>query len=177
MKIGRVDRVEVEFQQGQVTEIRQARGPENVHIQVPRRLSPGQVSVRTRTWIEKTASEWSPAATWIALDRRVPPTVTVIESESWSSSVWVSSDSAPAVALVRRGDALVLRGHFPVARAADLRVRLRGPRGDLNLRPTDFGGSVRVEIPLRAASGDWRLVVETRDGRTPAQEIITIRVM
>ena len=119
----------------------------------------------------------APAATWIALDRRVPPTVTVIESESWSNSVWVSSDSAPAVALVRRGDALVLRGHFPVARAADLRVRLRGPRGDLNLRPTDFGGSVRVGIPLRAASGDWRLVVETRDGRTPAQEIITIRVM
>jgi hypothetical protein len=58
-EIGRADRIDVEFRQGRVVVISQATGPDGVHVQVPARLAPGSVSVRTRTWIEQTASEWS----------------------------------------------------------------------------------------------------------------------
>jgi hypothetical protein len=72
---------------------------------------------------------------------------------------------------------LVLRGHFPVARATDLRVQLRGTRETLDLPPADVDGGVRVEIPAQTAPGDWRLLIGTRDGTMSLQEVTTVRVM
>jgi hypothetical protein len=176
-EVRRVDRIEVQFQQGNVTEISRATGPDKVHVQVPRRLTPGQVSVRTRTWIEKTASEWSTAVTFTVPARPVAPTITEIEGGPFRNLVWWAGDDAPAVAAARRGEALVLRGHFPVGKAADLRVRLRGPRADLDLQSMDVDGGVRVGIPSSSASGDYRLIVEPKDRRTAPQAIATVRVM
>lgn len=175
-EVRRVDRIDVEFQQGAVTEISRATGPDNVHVQVPGRLIPGRASVRTRTWIEQTASDWSAPVTLTVPERPVAPSVTAIEAGSFRNLVWWSGDSAPAVAEVQHGEAMVLRGHFPVARATDLRVRLRAPGRDLELRLTDVDGGVRVEIPSSAASGDYRLVVEPKDGRTAPQAITTVRI-
>src|SRR5262249_20338950 len=52
-EVRRVDRIDVEFKQGDVTEESRAIGPDNVHVRVPARLKPGAVSVRTRTWFER----------------------------------------------------------------------------------------------------------------------------
>jgi hypothetical protein len=51
-EVRRIDRIDVEFQQGGTTEISRVIGPDNVHVQVPGRLIPGQALVRTRTWIK-----------------------------------------------------------------------------------------------------------------------------
>src|SRR6266545_4655644 len=136
----------------------------------------GAVSVRTRTWIERSASPWSMPTTFTLLERAVPPTITAIEAGPFRNLVWWSGDSAPTVVETRRGDSLVLRGHFPVVNARALHVQVRGSRASLDLQPTDVDGGVRVEIPARASSGDWRLVVGARDGRTAPHEITTIRV-
>jgi HEAT repeat protein len=87
-EVKRVDRLDVEFQQGRVTEIRSTTGPDNVHVQVPRRLIPGQASVRTRTWIEQTASEWSAPVTVTVAERPVAPSVTMIETGPSWNAVW-----------------------------------------------------------------------------------------
>jgi len=68
----RADRVEVEFRQGNRALISRATGPDNLRIQIPSRLAPGPVSVRTRTWIEKQASEWSAPTTYRVLERPTP---------------------------------------------------------------------------------------------------------
>lgn len=52
-EVRRVDRIDVEFQQGAVTEISRATGPDNVHVQVPRRL---------RKWLRQFGS--SDVTTW-----------------------------------------------------------------------------------------------------------------
>jgi hypothetical protein len=91
--------------------------------------------------------------------------------------VWWIGYAAPAFAGTKPGEALVLRGHFPVGRAADLRVQLRRPTEVLDLSPTDVDGGVRVQIPGQTPLGDWRLVIGTADGLTPLQEITTVRVM
>ena len=176
-EIRRADRIDVEFRQGDVTISTQATGPDSLHVQVPAGLAPGSVSVRTRTWIEQTASEWSAPTDFRALERPVAPSITAIESGPVRNLVWWAGDAAPAFARTKPGEALVLRGHFPVARATDLRVQLRGSIEALDLLPTDVDGGVRVEVPSHTAPGDWRLMIGTTDGLTPLQEITTVRVM
>jgi hypothetical protein len=46
----------------------------------------------------------------------------------------------------------------------------------VELRLTDVDGGVRVEIPSSVASGDYRLVVETKDGRTAPQTVTTVLI-
>jgi hypothetical protein len=173
--VRRVDRIDVEFQQGAVTEVSRAIGADNVHVRVPPRLKPGPVSVRTRTWIEQAASEWSAPTTFPLLERAAAPTITAIEAGPIRSLVWWSGDAAPVAIQARPGDALVLRGHFPVASAAALRIQMQGPRTTLALDATDVDGGVRIVLPSQASSGGWRLVVGTRDGKSP-QEITTVLV-
>ena len=175
-EVRRVDRIDVEFQQGAVTEVTRATGPDRVHVRVPPRLKPGLVSVRTRTWIERAASEWSAPATFALLERAAAATITSIEAGPIRSLVWWSGDAALAAIEARPGDALVLRGHFPVASAAALRVQVRGPHATLALAATDVDGGVRVVLPSQASSGDWHLVVGTKDGKSPSQEVTTVRV-
>jgi hypothetical protein len=83
----------------------------------------------------------------------------------------------PLLSLVRPGDALVLGRHFPVGRAADLRVHLRRPTEVRDLSPTDVDRGVRVQVTGQTPLGDWRLVIGTADSLTPRQEITTVRVM
>lgn len=175
-EVRRVDRIDVEFKQGDVTEVSRATGSDNVHFRVPPRLKPGGASVRTRTWIERAVSEWSDPTTFTLLERVAASKVTSIEAGPIRNLVWWSGDAAPAVVEARPGDALVLRGHFPVASARALRVQIRGPRITLELQATDVDGGVQVAVPSQASSGDWGLVVGTRDSRTPAEEIATVRV-
>ncbi|HXG90368.1 MAG TPA: HEAT repeat domain-containing protein [Vicinamibacterales bacterium] len=68
-EVGRADRIDVDFRQGNETFITQATEPDGVHVQVPVGLAPGVAWVRTRTWIEQTASEWSPRGRFRVLDR------------------------------------------------------------------------------------------------------------
>jgi hypothetical protein len=159
--------------------VSQAGGPDRVHVQVPAAMKPGPISVRTRTWIEQTASDWSAAAEYRALDRPVAPSIDLIEAGPVRTPVWYGGPDAPAFIGTKPGEALVVRGHFPVARARDLRVQLRGPGGtlDLTATATDVDGGVRVEVPANATKGDWRLVVGPANGATPLMEITTVRVM
>jgi len=66
-ELQRVDRVDVEFVQGRVREVSRGIGPDHARVRVPARLKPGVTSVRTRTWIEKTSSEWSAPASYTVL--------------------------------------------------------------------------------------------------------------
>jgi hypothetical protein len=175
-ELDRADRVDVEFRQGGVSEIVRTTGPDNVHVRVPARLHAGPVSVRTRTWIERTVSEWSASVTVTLLASAVPPAVTSIEAGPYRNLVWWPGESGPVVARARVGEALVLRGHFPVANAAALRVSLRGIQRTVELQPTDVEGGVRVILAPDLASGDWQLIVATRERKSPPQQIATVRV-
>jgi HEAT repeat protein len=176
-EVRRADRVEIEFRQGDVALIGRATGPDGVHVQVPGRLAPGLVTVRTRTWIEQVASEWSSPTAFRVLERPVPPSVTVIQAGPIRNLVWSSGDAAPAFVLARSRDALVLCGHFPVAQAANLRVQLKGTRETLDLPATDVDGGVRIKIPAQATPGDWRLAIGATDALAAPLEITTVRVM
>jgi hypothetical protein len=176
-EIRRADRIDVEFRQADNAIVSQAGGPDRVHVQVPAAMKPGPISVRTRTWIEQTASDWSAPADYRSLDRPVAPSIDSIEAGPVRHLTWWKGPDAPGFVGTKPGEALVLRGHFPVARASDLRAQLRGPGGTLDLTPIDVDGGVRVDVPARAAKGDWRLVVGPADGSTPPIEIATVRVM
>jgi hypothetical protein len=89
--------------------------------------------------------------------------------------VWTKDAPSP-VPQIRPGEALVLDGHFPVARGRDIRVQLKGLRGTLDLQPIDADGGVLVTIPSHASPGEWQLVVATRDGSAPARNVTTIHV-
>jgi hypothetical protein len=171
----RSDRIDVEFRQDAVVVISRVVGPDRRHVQVPNRLKPGPTQVRTRTWIEATASEWSQPASFHVLDRPVPPSIFVVEAGPLRNLFWSGSRAADVPTPV--GEVLVLRGHFPVRAAADLRVQLRGTRRTLDLPAAGVDGGVRVVIPRQAASAEWRIVVTTRDGRTDPQEVTTVRVL
>lgn len=63
-EVYRADRIDVEFTQDKVAAIVQTTGPEKLRLEVPADLKPGRVTVRTRTWIEQTASAWSAPSTY-----------------------------------------------------------------------------------------------------------------
>jgi len=170
-EIQRVDRVEVEFRQRDVAVVKQATGIHGRHLEVPTELAPGQVLVRTRTWIEQTASEWSPSTPFLVLQQKVPPFIEWIDAGPDRTIVWRSGSRASKVATVERGAALILFGDFPVASAADLRVRLRGKRQTYEIGATNGETGIQVELPRAIAPGDWRLVVDTKDGSTSPVEI------
>jgi hypothetical protein len=170
-EVGRADRVEAEFRQGDIAVIEQVTGFGGLHVRVPSEVSPGAVLVRTRTWIEQTTSEWSRATAFRVLTHRVPVSIDSIDSGPSRTRVWWSGTDAPTYALVQRGDALVLFGHFPVTNAGDVRVRFKGKSRTYELTPTNIESGIRVELPGAIAPGEWRLVVDTKDGSTSPVEI------
>ena len=174
-ELKRADRVDVEFEQGDVKVASRAVGPTHGRVLVPARLKPGAVSVRTRTWIERTASGWSTPASLTLTESAVAPTVTAVWAAERPRQIW-SSDSGPPHVDVHRGDVLVLKGFFPDANASALRVLLQSGDASLQLQARDVLGEVRIEVPSQVAAGDWRLVVGPRDGRTPALDITTLRL-
>ena len=174
-ELERADRIDVEFRQGDVAVINQATGDYRSHVQVPATIAAGQVSVRTRTWIEQTASEWSVPATFRVRGRPVPPSITWIDAGPARDLVWWPGANTPAFVPVTREEVLVLHGLFPVARPVDLRIQLKRTRETYDLSPMDVTGGVQVEIPAQLAPGDWRLVIGTTEGLTPLQEVTTLR--
>ena len=175
-QLRRADCVEVEFKQGEVAVIGRPIGPDGVHLQVPTAMKPGLVSVRNRTWIEQTVSEWSAPVEYRVLASRVSPSIDSIEAGPVRSLVWWSGDASPAFVAAKPGDALVLRGHFPVAGAAELRIQMRRAGRTLDLSPANVDGGVRVDVPRDAAAGDWRLLIGSTDGTLPLRPITTVRV-
>ena len=175
-QLRRADRVDIEFKQGDVAVIGRPTGPDGVHVQVPAVMKPGLVSVRNRTWIEQTASEWSAPVEYRVLARRVSPSISSIEAGPVRRLVWWSGDAALAFVPARPGDALVLRGHFPVASAGELRIQLRRAGRTLDLSPADVDGGVRVDVPPDAAAGDWSLLLGSTDRTLPIRPITTVRV-
>jgi hypothetical protein len=175
-EVERADRVEIEFRQGDVASVKQATGLGVRHVEVPAEVVPGQVRVRTRTWIEQDVSPWSPSMPFRVLKNPVPPSVDWIGAGPGRTLVWWSGDDAPAFAQVQRGEALVLFGHFPVARAAELRVRLIGKSETYELAPTYVLAGVQVEVPGLATPGDWRLMIETKD-RPSRPVVVKMRVI
>ena len=139
-------------------------------------MKPGLASVRNRTWIEQTPSEWSAPVDYRVLARRVVPSIDSIEAGPVRSLVWWSGDAALSSVPARPGDALVRRGHFPVSGAGELRIQLRRAGRTVDLSPTDVDGGVRVDVPPDAAAGDWRLLVGSADGTLPIRPITTVRV-
>jgi len=175
-EIRRADRIELEFSQGSTAIVAQTTGPDSVHVQVPPLLSPGPVRVRTRTWIEQTASEWSAPVRFLPSNQAVGPHVDIIQTGPSRRVTW-SAGGVADVATAKTGDTLWLRGLFPVARAADLQVQLRDSNKALDLAATDVQGGIEVQVPTQTAPGDWQLVIGTRDGLTPPEAVTTIRIM
>ena len=139
-------------------------------------MKPGLVSVRNRTWIEQTASEWSAPVEYRVLARRVSPSIDSIEAGPVRSLVWWSGDAALTFFAAKPGDELVIRGHFPVAGAAELRIQMRRAGQTLDLSPANVDGGVRADVPPDAAAGEWRLLIGSTDGTLPLRPITTVRV-
>jgi hypothetical protein len=175
-EIRRADRIEVEFSQRDAAVVAQTTGPDGVHVQVPSSLSSRAVRVRTRTWIEQTASEWSASARFVPSEQPVGPHVELIQAGPRRNVVWSAGRKAE-FATVKPGDTLLLRGHFPVARATDLHVRLKNSTTVLDLTATDVQGGVEVEVPAQTAPGDWQLVIGTKGGVTPPEAVTTVHLM
>jgi hypothetical protein len=176
-EIERADQVDIKFTQGDVVVINQTTGRSRMHVQVPITVTEGPVSVRTRTWIEQTASEWSVPATFRVRARPVAPSVSWIDAGPSRRLVWWTGTNSPALVRVQRGEALTLMGFFPVARVTDLRIQLTGLHETYDLAPNlEVIGGVQIEIPAQTSAGDWRLVIDTAEGLTSPQEVTTLRV-
>jgi hypothetical protein len=173
----RSDRIEVEFRQQNVAMISETTGPYRTHVRVPEGMRPGLVSVRTRSWIGQTASEWSTANRFPVLARPVPLLIYSIRGVPGIDSLWWVGSGSPSVAIAKAGQRLWVSGEWPVAGAAEVRVQLRGLTEELDLAPIDYEDDVLIELPSDIAPGDWKLMIGPVDGLTPLHEITTLRVM
>lgn len=175
-EIRRSDRIEVEFRQGDAVVITQATGPVSVHVQVPPGLAPGSVSVRTRTWIEQTGSEWSAPSRFRTLQRFVSPSISSIEAGPLRKLVVGRKRRS----CVRPNNA---RGSVGAARTLPCGPSRRSPGAtpttDRGSRSGADGRRWRSagRVPGQTAPGDWQLTIGTADGLTPLQRITTVRVM
>lgn len=174
-RVARSDSVELRFTQRNTVVTTRATGRRRRHVQVPRQLRPGEALVQTRTWMEKTVSEWSEPATLTLLANPVAPTITSITGLRGAPTGWWTPLSSTAI-VVEHDEALILDGHLTVAGASDLRVWLRGERTSRRLQPFDTDSGVRIGIPMTLPLGAYRLEIQPKDGRTPRQAITTLRV-
>lgn len=175
-EIARVDGVELEFRQSSQRFISRASGDANMHLQVPLGLVAGPATVRTRTWIEQTISDWSEPATYVVADRPVAPTVEVIEGHPSARTIWFAGDPPP-LRPVQRGQQIVMRGHFPVAGARELRIQLQNSTDSYELQATEDDEGVAVTIPAEAVPGEFHLVIGVRNNLTPPSDVTILRVM
>lgn len=170
-EVERADRIEFEFQQGSYRVTADSLRERPTRIQIPSSLRPGVTLVRTRTWIDQTASEWSAAFKVTLLKRPAPISVSLINSTH--GSVW--QPGGPRFMFATPGETFVLDGSIPVA-AANLKVQLERRRDvrDVNVVATREG--FQFTVPIDLPRGDWRLRVGAVDGSTPTQNITLVRV-
>ena len=173
------ERTEVEFRQGEQLVIAPTQQPDaaRVRVRVPVALAPGAVELRTRTWRDGVASEWSEPQAYRLLDAPVSPLVEALEvgAEPRQIHLWEGPDR-PRSFDAHAGEAIIFRGRFYMEHAGELRVTLRGPGGQLSLPAVDVERGFQVQLPANVRRGNWRLSIEDATTGKGSQLPVVMRV-
>jgi hypothetical protein len=174
------ERAEVAFQQNQqiISPIVDYECP---RVEVPRNLSPGQVSLQTRTWRNGKSSHWSPAVYYQLLAQPAAPLIEVIEIGSPENASFIflyEGPDRPQNFTIEPGKTMVWRGKFPVASVERLRVIIEGYGGAWTITPVaaSNSGQMKIELPQDIPKGDWQLIVRDLDYGTSNKLPITMRI-
>ena len=176
------DRTEVAFTQAGRTIIVPLAKPHTPHVDVPAALLPGDVQLQVRTWRNDCPSQWSQPVSISLADKPVAPAINAIRLEQ---GIWVSlwpGPDRPQTFTVNPGDAIVMNGLWPVAKASELRISLLRADEVIALKATtlkdndDWCSDIRLQLQESLALGDWRLIVTSIDG-SPNEVPLVIKVI
>ena len=177
--------VEVEFAQNGHTEVidLQLDPNDELHVQVPQTLLPGEAVVRTRTRRDGRISEWSQAVGLELLDHPASPVVDSVQrirkkGDQSDPLVYLEGDRSP-VLIVEPGNRIALRGHFAVESTSSLRINLVKGERRVVIRPSDtdrpYTSYFEVELPRNLRPGEWQVHVLEEAHNTSAR-LFTLRV-
>jgi len=174
------ERAEVAFQQNSQI-ISPIVDYESPRVEVPRNLSPGKVSLLTRTWRNGKSSPWSPAVSYQLLAQPAAPQIEVIEIGSPDNASFIFLYEGPDRRqnfTIEPGKTMVWRGKFPVASVDRLRVIIEGSGAAWTITPVagSNSGQMKIEAPQDIPKGDWQLIVRDLDYGTSAKLPITMRI-
>ena len=182
---GEPKQVDVAFvQNGETTVIPTQLAPnDELHVQVPTFMMPGDTIVKTRTHRDGRTSEWSqpvrftlPAAPAAPFVESVQP----IRPKQPGSEPFVHLGDKQEIISVQPGDRVGLSGHFGIESTASLRLTLVKGWTILTLTPraTDqpHRAFCEIELPRNLKAGDWQVYVSEVINSTSAQLNLKIRV-
>lgn len=166
------ERVEVAFKQEGLLYTVEIEDPLEIkghRVRVSHALSPGQVELRTRTWVGDEVSAWSKPVTYQLLAKPANPrlySVEVIPSRP-EGRVYIGPETTGDLK-VYPGEELVLRGTFPVVSSDRLEVILESQGRSLTIIPTELSerGATKFKIPALLEFGRWELTIHSLDDQT-----------
>lgn len=170
IEVSRVDRVEIEFAQGEHRAVVETTGPYRLHVQVPSSLRSGAVTVRNRTWIDQTASAWSAPVRYRLPSR--PASTRIRGIRVGPHQVWWTGSDGPRFISAEPGAAFELDGDFP-AGADAVYAQLERGRTTQALKTSTTTEGLRIELPPDIDIGVWHLRVGDRHG---SQRLTLVRV-
>jgi len=174
------ERAEVAFQQNSQI-ISPIVDYESPRVEVPRNLSPGKVSLMTRTWRNGKSSPWSPAVSYQLLAQPAAPQIELIEigiPDNASFIFLYEGPDRPQNFTIEPGKTMVWRGKFPVASVERMRVIIEGYGTAWTITPVagSNSGQMKIELPQDIPQGDWQLIVRDLDYGTSNKLPITMRI-
>jgi hypothetical protein len=182
---GEPKQIDIAFvQSGETTIIPTQLAPnDELHVQVPPFMLPGDTTVKTRTHRNGRTSDWSQPARITLLTAPAAPlveSVQPIRPKQPGAEPFVHLRDKQEIVSVESGDRVGLSGHFGIESTASLRLTLVKGWTTLTLMPraTDqpHADFCEVELPRNLKAGDWQVYVSEVINSTSARLNLIIRV-
>lgn len=155
-----------------------APNPHLPRVVVPAALSPEDVEVQVRTWVDGQPSNWSEPVVLRLPETPFPPRIDAIRliKGQWVQ-LWPGPERAKSFSATG-GDVIVLNGVFPVADASNLKALLIGSGGTIELNVSKLDEKANnfselcVRLPDALAHGNWQMIVNADDGTSAEVPIV-----
>ncbi|HSB09563.1 MAG TPA: hypothetical protein VLM38_08770 [Blastocatellia bacterium] len=151
---------------------------DDLHVQVPSTLLPGEVVVRTRTRRGDVVSEWSKPASFNLLEVPAAPLVESVElirriKPDRSEPLIHLEGDRPSLLTAEPGDRIAVWGHFGAESSSSVRLTLvRGAR-QVVMKPTvsdpPLPAYFEVELPGNLRAGEWQVYIHEQGRKTKAK--------
>ena len=185
---GQPKQVEVAFVQNGKTESVEPNLELNdeLHLQVPRWLLPGDAVVKTRTRRDGRVSEWSQPARYELLEHPAAPFAESVQpirkNELGKSEPLIYLEGARSPVLTAEpGDRIAVRGHFPVESTSSMRIKLVNAARNVLIKPSEtaltYSSYFEVELPPDLGADEWQVYICEVVYGTSARLMITLRVI
>lgn len=182
----RAARVEVAFEQNEHTEVieLQLEPNDDLHVRVPQTLLPGEVLVRTRTFRDGRASEWSQAARLELLEQPAPPFVESVQrrriKDQQSEPLLHLENDRSSALIAAPGDWIAIWGNFAAESTSTLRVILVNGGRKVVIKPSQsdraYATYFEVQLPRDLRVGEWEVHISEEVHNTSAKLKLTLQV-